>query len=116
MDLKGFYAAVGGNYEEVISRLRSEKIIKKFVLRFLDDHNYDTLMRSLESGDNESAFRATHTIKGICLNLGFGKLLTSSSALTEALRNGREDEYASLMAVLRDDYAETVDAIKKLED
>ena len=32
------------------------------------------------------AFRAAHTIKGICLNLGFDKLYQASSDITEQLR------------------------------
>ena len=48
MTLKDCYAAMGGNYEDAIGRLRSERLVQKFVLKFLDDGSYDLLCRSLE--------------------------------------------------------------------
>ena len=35
----------------------------------------------------EEAFRAVHTLKGICLNLGFDTLYKASFELTEKLRD-----------------------------
>ena len=43
MTLKECYAAMGGDYDEVIGRLRSERLVQKFVLKFLDDGSYDLL-------------------------------------------------------------------------
>ena len=43
MTLKECYAALGGDYDEVIGRLRSERLVQKFVLKFLDDGSYDLL-------------------------------------------------------------------------
>ena len=74
MTLQECYAAMGGNYEEVLGRLRSDRLIQKFVLKFLDDGSYDLLCRSLEEKNYEEAFRAAHTIKGVCQNLSITKL------------------------------------------
>ena len=89
MDLKECYAAFNGDYEGVLSRLRSEKMVQKFALKFLKDSSYELLVRSLEEKNYEEAFRAAHTIKGVCQNLGFSVLGDSSSRLTEALKIGR---------------------------
>ena len=89
MTLQECYAAMGGSYDEVIGRLRSEKLVQKFVLKFLNDGSYQLLQDSLAAGDREEAFRSAHTIKGVCANLGFDALLASSEALTEALRDGK---------------------------
>ena len=35
MTVKECYEAIDGNYEEVISRLRSDDRVKKFVLKFI---------------------------------------------------------------------------------
>jgi len=48
MTLKECYAAMGGNYEDAIGRLRSERLVQKFVLKFLADPSYDLLMSSLQ--------------------------------------------------------------------
>ena len=40
MDLKSCYTAFGGDYEEVLGRLYSEKLVKKFLLKFLEDKSF----------------------------------------------------------------------------
>ena len=88
MTLKECYAALGGDYDAVLGRLPGEKFVQKFVLKFLNDGSYDLLLRSMEEQNYEEAFRAAHTIKGMCQNLDFTRLYRSSSALSEALRHG----------------------------
>ena len=96
MTLQECYAAMGGDYEGVMGRLRSERMVQKFVLRFLDDKSYELLCGAMESGNYEEAFRAAHTIKGVCQNLSFTMLGRSSSALSEALRGGYTPEADAL--------------------
>ena len=48
MTLQECYAAMGGNYNDALGRLRSERLVQKFVLKFLTDGSYDLLCRSLE--------------------------------------------------------------------
>ena len=46
------------------------------------DGSYQLLQDSLAKEDYEEAFRAAHTIKGVCQNLAFDKLGNSSEHLT----------------------------------
>ena len=115
MDLKECYAAIGGDYEGVVGRLCSEKIVKKFVLKFLNDASYGLLIKSLAEENYDEAFRASHTIKGICQNLGFDKLGDSSSRLTEVLRGGSIAGSEGLVEEVKADYQMTADAIRKFE-
>lgn len=114
MTLQECYAALGGDYDDAIGRLRSERLLQKFVLKFLDDGSYQLLCSSLEAGDMQEAFRAAHTIKGMCQNLSFTKLGESDSALTEVLRGGGTDTDGLLVQVKKD-YADTVDAIRAFQ-
>lgn len=116
MTLKDCYAAMGGNYEDAIGRLRSERLVQKFVLKFLDDGSYDLLCRSLEEKNYEEAFRAAHTIKGVCQNLDFTRLYRSSSQLSEALRNGFTPEAPALAEQVKEDYARTTAAIRAFQE
>lgn len=116
MTLRECYDAMGANYEEVLGRLRSEKLIQKFALKFLDDTSYRLLTDSMAAGDYAEAFRGAHTIKGVCSNLGFTRLLASSSALTEALRNGYTPEADGLLEQTRADYEKTVGALRAFRD
>lgn len=115
MSLQECYAAFEGDYEGVIGRLRNERMVKKFAIKFLSDPSYELLVKSLEEKNYEEAFRASHTIKGICQNLGFTKLGNSSSTLTDKLRGGGSEEAAALFEQVKADYQETVDALRALE-
>lgn len=112
MTLQECYAALGGDYAGVSSRLPTERMIQKFVLKFLNDGSYDLLLRSMEAEDYAEAFRAAHTIKGVCQNLGFTMLYQSGSQLSEALRNGFTPEAPALMEQVKADYRQTVEAIR----
>lgn len=116
MTLKECYAAIGGDYENVTARLSSEILVKKFLFKFLSDGSYDNLISTMQAEDYKEAFRAAHTIKGICQNLCLGKLLDSSSALTEALRNERSEKYSECLKKVKADYAQTVAYIKEFQE
>ena len=86
------------------------------MLKFLDDGSYDLLCRSLEEKNYEEAFRAAHTIKGVCQNLSIDKLQASSSRLCEALRNGYTPEADALAEETAEDYRQTVAAIRAFQE
>lgn len=117
MTIRECYDVMGGNYADVEGRLRTEERIKKFVLRVLNDSSYELLCTSLETHNMQEAFRAAHTIKGICQNLSLDRLYESSNNLAELLRN-REDYGADLEPALervKEDYQVTIDCIKQLD-
>ena len=117
MTLKECYDALGGDYDEAMGRLRSERLVQKFVLKFLDDGSYGLLCASLEAGNRGEAFRAAHTIKGVCANLAFNTLLPSSEEFTEALRDGKPAQPGEegLVAQVKEDYQRTIQAIQAFQ-
>ena len=110
------YDKFGGDYEGTIDRLATESPVRKYLVRFLDDPCYGELVDHFSKHEDKEAFQAVHTMKGLCLNLGLTRLTTSSSALTEALRNGRKPEADQLLEYVTRDYDEICDAIRGLED
>lgn len=84
--LKDFYAAIGSDYDEVLSRLPSEEILAKFLPRFPEDPTYDALKKAQAQHDIAAAFLAAHTLKGVSASLGLQQLAEAASALTEQLR------------------------------
>ncbi|MCI8608789.1 MAG: Hpt domain-containing protein [Firmicutes bacterium] len=116
MTLKECYAALGGDYEDVVLRLRSDRMIQKFVFKFLDDPSYGQLCHGIEIRDREEAFRAAHTIKGVCQNLSFTKLYRSSSALCDALRNDWGAEADDLVKQVHEDYELTAGVIRAFQE
>ena len=85
------------------------------MLKFVDDGSYQLLLDSMASQNYEDAFRAAHTIKGVCQNLGLTRLLNSSSQLSEALRHGYTPEADGLVEQVGTDYQETIGAIRAFQ-
>ena len=115
MNIKECYDAIGADFEDVIGRLGSESLVQRFALKFIDDGSYGALTEALGEGDAESAFRAAHTLKGVCLNLGLKNLYTVSSELTEKLRGRELDGSAELFNKVKEQYDITIDALKKVD-
>lgn len=109
------YEQMGENYDEVVERLGSERILKKFAIKFLADTSVEELKQGLDEKDGEKAFRAAHTLKGICLNLGFHKLFTASSDITEQLRGRDTSDCEALLENVEREYDNVVSAVQKLE-
>ena len=116
MTLEECYIAIDGDYADVLGRLRSERLVQKFVLKFLSDDSCDTLRRALEAQNYQEAFRAAHTLKGVCQNLSITRLGKSSGLLTEALRNGWTPEAAPLAEQVYADYQQAVEAIRAYQE
>ena len=116
MTVQECYAAFGGNYDEVVSRLRTDDRIKRFLQMTLNDGSYQLLIDSIAANNADEAFRAAHTLKGVCGNLSITRFGESSSALCEYLREKRiiDDTAMSMLETVKADYALTVDCIKQL--
>lgn len=91
MTLEELYGRIGGNYAEALSRLQMEKIINKFIVKFIDDQSCSNLVDAWSRGDEEAAFEAAHTAKGVCVNLSLSELASLANEITEALRPGNEE-------------------------
>lgn len=116
MTVKECYASMESDYEGVMGRIGSEGLVERFVLKFLDDSSYLNLENAIQEQNAEEAFRAAHTLKGLCLNLGFDRLYKVSAELTEKLRGRELDGYEALYGNVKDEYKFTIDAIQKLEE
>ena len=115
MKIQECYQKLGGDYAQVEKLLPSVSLINRFIKKFLDDGSYSELCHATEDGKREAAFRAAHTMKGISANLGFSKLLSSVSELTELLRAEADvipEEAFRLMEEVRTDYDLTAGAIR----
>ena len=114
MTIEQCYNAIESNYEEVLGRFAGNKmLVEKFARKFLDDPSYQLLKQ-----DYEEAFRAAHTLKGVCANLGFTQLFKVSSDITEELRNGNPDvsRLPELLGKVAAEYKKTVDAINSVNE
>ena len=89
MTLQEFYTRIGGNYDDTLRRIPSEALVRKFVLKYPNDPSFGQLKDALAAQNWETAFRASHTLKGVAQNLGMEHLYQVSSALCEAVRGSK---------------------------
>jgi HPt (histidine-containing phosphotransfer) domain-containing protein len=115
MNLKECYEAFGGDYEGVMDRLASEEQIARYLRMFTDDDEIVRLKDAFIQHDDEHAFLAAHSIKGMALNLGLGRLTAQSDRLTEALRHGRTPDAEDAYCKTLEAYEVTASAIRELE-
>ena len=105
MTIRECYEKTGSDYENILKRFGSEAMIQRFALKFLKDGSFSDLKNALEAKDGERAFRAAHTLKGVCINLGFDRLTEKLRGReieeSEELFEQVEKEYHALTAVLK---------------
>lgn len=119
MTIEQCYEMIGGEYTQVVKRLSSLRLVQRFIAKFLDDDSFQALQDAMKSGCRADAFRAAHTLKGVCANLGFGSLLSSVEKLTELLRPEAEnipENAFLLMDEVKKNYELTVHAIRAYLD
>ena len=115
MTIRECYDELGLDFNAVLSRLVNEKLVQKFALKFLDDPSFQNLKDALDSKDVETAFRAAHTLKGVCLNLGFDRLYEVSAELTEKLRGRDTSGTEEMFKKVETQYRILTDAIREME-
>ena len=115
MNIAEFYQSLGVNVNDVLNRLRNEGLIKKYLLKFAEDSSFSDLEKAISEKNYQNAFRAAHTIKGICLNLELRSLSGPSVELTELLRSGAPQEVI-LVNAFREFAAVYRDVVEKLAE
>ena len=122
MDFNTYFDKVGGSYDEVIGRLGKDERIVKYTKMFLSSPEHDDLLTAISDGNFAEAFRHSHSMKGVCANLGLENLRKSASDLCEELRPCGSGEnplpepatdITPLLEKVKEDYAVAVEAIKE---
>lgn len=115
MTVEAFYGAIGGDYSEVIGRLRSDERITKYLRRYPEDDSFDNLCKNLEQGNYGDAFVYSHNLKGVCANLGLKGLLSPSSELCEMLRGGEpKGDWQGLFEQVKTQHEKVIQNLKEL--
>lgn len=88
-------------------------LYQRFALGFIDDKNYEKLLKAMEEGDVDTAFAAAHTMKGVCGNLSFGRLYRAAGDIVEPLRAGELEGAKARLPELKAQYEQTLAALKE---
>lgn len=117
MTVQELYERVGGSYDNAKRILQMDKLIGRFVLKFLDDKSYEKLTAAWAAKDAAGVFDGAHAIKGVCANLGLSTLSEQASAIAEEFRPGNartmdDAEVDRRMEELKATYDRTIEGIR----
>lgn len=115
MNLNECLSTLGSSYNEIMGRMITEERVKKFLRMFCTDQSYNELCTAMENEDYETAFRAAHTLKGVCANLGIENLRIEASSITEALRGNTNNGANEILPQVKAEYEKAISTINKLE-
>lgn len=115
-EYSGILDSIDENYENVSSRMMgNQKLVEKFVRKFLEDPTYKQIKESVEKMDYDEILRATHTMKGIASNLEFTQLQQKSAKAVDMIRAGEKETVLPVIDEIEKEYQKVVDAIQKLD-
>lgn len=104
----------GVDVESVLKRFGGNKaLLKRFLMKFPDDNNYEKLKTATQVRNAGDAFEAAHTLKGICENLSLSELTNAVSEQTEYLRSGDVMAAESQMPCVTDAYEKLIKVIRE---
>lgn len=115
MTAKEVYESLGENFDDVIGRIGREEWIVKYLKKFVNDGYFAMLERSVTIKDWPEAFKMSHSMKGLAMNLGLEKLTQVSSDLCESLRSGEPaGDTDALFGLVKDEYLRAAEKIAEL--
>lgn len=94
-------AAYGIDHADAMQRmLNNNALFKQLAQHYLDDKNYESLVRDMQVADYETAYTHAHTLKGVAGNLSFRRLHELAAQICSALGEADAETAQSLMAPL----------------
>ena len=101
-----------GRQDLADAELAQVKVIEVYLPKQM---SAEELEAALKEQNVKEAFRAAHTLKGVCQNLGFSNLYAPAVTLTETLRAGQLEGTAEQFAEVEKQYRITMAAIQALD-
>lgn len=106
----------GVNVDVALDRFRgNEKMMMHFLLGFSKDPSYETYKAAMTEKRYEDAFKAIHTLKGVCGNLSLDNLYDVTSNVVELFRAGQNAQAEELFPEVVKEYERVVKILDSLE-
>ena len=117
MTIKELYESIGGNYDSALRIMQMDRLIDRFIRKFLNEETFGKLVDAYEAQDGTGIFESSHAMKGVSANLGLDKLSAIAGEIADEFRPGRERKMddaalAAKMDELKVLYNKTQDGIR----
>ncbi|MCI5613998.1 MAG: Hpt domain-containing protein [Agathobacter sp.] len=118
MTIKECYLRLDGDYDDIMERLGTEKLVERFMLKFPQEgeRQMAALHEAMENEDIEECFKVAHTLKGVSANLSITGLYQKASALTEQLRPLTNAPDPKLVIALKEEYDHVLTVLQDYVD
>lgn len=114
-EIKMKLSEAGMDVDDALGRfMNSEPMLIKFLKKFMEDTSYGELIKAVGQGDNEKAFRASHTLKGVAANFSFVELKAKASDACEAFRMGDFLSGVAMVPAVSDSYEKIMNVLTSL--
>ena len=120
MTIKELYDRIGGNYDQAVRVMKSDRLIDKYVRKLTASQVAESLAEAGKTMDPVKLFESAHAMKGVCSNLGLEALANAVNDITEEFRPGNArrlsdaDVQSRLDAIARQ-YQITAEGIRDYE-
>lgn len=105
----------GVDVDSVMERfMNNDALLERFMRKFKNDPNYRQLLDAVKERDNDKAFTASHTLKGVAGNLSLSALQSQVSVQCDLFRGGDFEGGAALMDKVTEEYERITAAIDKV--
>ena len=120
MTIKELYAKIGGNYDQAVRVMKSDRLIDKYVRKFTASQVAESLAEAGKTMDPVKLFESAHAMKGVCSNLGLESLANAVKEITEEFRPGNtrrlsDADVQSRLDAIAKQYEITAEGIRDYE-
>lgn len=105
------------DYAALVERFGdNEDVMIRFIKKFPYDATFHQLESAIENKNPENILNASHTLKGLCANLGLMKLSNYCKTMVEKVRIKIYMDVYNDFANIKKEYCRVVKCIKKYTD
>lgn len=120
MTIKELYAKIGGNYDQAVRVMKSDRLIDKYVRKLTASQVAESLAEAGKTMDPVKLFESAHAMKGVCSNLGLESLTNAVNEITEEFRPGNtrrlsDADVQSRLDAIAKQYEITAEGIRDYE-
>ena len=95
----------GIDAEDAVKRfMGNESLYARMLRKFLDDSNYDNLVRAIAENSESEALTASHTLKGLCGNLSMTELFRLFTEQVTLFRANEWEKACAMMPEITENY------------
>lgn len=121
MTIRELYGIIGGNYDQAVRVMKSDRLIDKYIRKLKNSRLDEMLSEAGAAMEADRLFESAHAMKGVCSNLGLDDLAKAADRITEEFRPGNarrlsDEAVQSDLRSIVDRYRATVEGIRRYEE